>query len=237
MELPKYLQIAEEIKEKIRNGNLKPGDSIPSENSLCATYNVSRMTVRKSLFLLSTEGYIASIAGKGSFVKEPDSEKYLLYYNELVNLISRIDRTRLLEVKIVLPPPEVMNSLHLSSNRKIILVKRLFYSNSEKVAYDLKYLIYYKGMPVVEKEIQYGTFPEMVSKYTSLFAIQKELTISAQLPDDEIARQLSLYNHQPLLVVEQKLFNYQKEPIGLGITYYRGDYCKLYARSPFSALE
>lgn len=234
MELPIYLQIVEGIKEKIKNGVLKPGDAIPSENSLCETYSVSRMTVRKGLALLISEGYITSIPGKGSFVNEPDSEKYTLYYNEMSNLINSIDHTKLIEVNIVLPSAKLIDTLNISSNRKIILIKRLFYSNGEKVAFDQKYLIYYKGMPVVEKEIKYGTFPDMVSKYTSLFAIKKELTISAELPNEEISKHLSLYNTVPLLVVEQKLFNSQKKPIGLGITYFRGDYCKLFANSSFS---
>ncbi|NLI92635.1 MAG: GntR family transcriptional regulator [Peptococcaceae bacterium] len=234
MELPIYLQIVEDIKDKIKSAALKPGDAIPSENALCETYKVSRMTVRKGLAILISEGYITSIPGKGSFVNEPDSEKYTLYYNEMSNLINSIDQTKLIEVNIVLPTAKLINSLNLSSNRKIILVKRLFYSNGEKVAFDQKYLIYYKGMPVVEKEIKYGTFPDMVSKYTSLFAIKKELTISAELPDEEVAKHLSLYNTIPLLVVEQKLFNTQNKPIGLGITYFRGDYCKLSASSSFS---
>jgi GntR family transcriptional regulator len=237
MELPIYLQIVEDMKEKIKSGILKPGDIIPSENSLCETYNVSRMTVRKGLAILISEGYITSIPGKGSFVNEPDSEKYTLYYNEMSNLINSIDSTKLIEVNIVLPTAKLINSLNIASNRKVILIKRIFYSNGEKVAFDQKYLIYYKGMPIVEKEIKYGTFPEMVSKYTSLFAIKKELTISAELPDAEIAKNLSLYNTVPLLVVEQKLFNAQKKPIGLGITYFRGDYCKLFANSSFSNLE
>jgi len=231
MELPIYLQIVEDIKEKIKNGTLKPGDAIPSENALCETYKVSRMTVRKGLAILINEEYITSIPGKGSFVNEPDSEKYTLYYNEMSNLINSIDNTKLIEVNIVLPTEKLINSLNISSNRKIILIKRLFYSNSEKVAFDQKYLIYHKGMPIVEKEIKYGTFPDMISKYTSLFAIKKELTISAEIPDAELANHLSLYNTIPLLVVEQKLFNSQNKPIGLGITYFRGDYCKLFASS------
>jgi len=234
MELPVYLQIIADIKKKIISGELKPGDAIPSENALCETYNVSRMTVRKGLAVLASEGYINSIPGKGSFIKEPDSEKYTLYYNEMSNLISSIDTTKLVEIKIILPPPKVINSLNIASNRRIIMVKRIFFSAREPVAYDEKYLIYYKGMPVVEKEIKYRTFPEMVSKYTSLFAINKELTISAQMPDEKIAGYLSLYNTVPLLVVEQKLINYQNKPIGLGITYFRADYCKLSATSSFS---
>lgn len=234
MELPIYLHIIEEIKAKIKKGILKPGDAIPSENSLCETYGVSRMTVRKGLAILVSEGYINSIPGKGSFVNEPDSQKYVLYYDEMSNMINSIDATKLLEVKIILPTAKLITSLNLSPSKKVIMVKRLFYSNGEQVAYDEKYLIYYKGMPVVEKEIKYATFPEMVSNYTSLFAIKKELTISAQMPDEEISKLLSLYNILPLLVVEQRLFNAQDKPIGLGITHYRGDYCKLSASSSFA---
>lgn len=233
MELPIYLQIAENIKEKIQKGSLKPGDPIPSENSLCDTFKVSRMTVRKGLAVLVNEGYITSIPGKGSFVNEPDTEKYILHYNEMSNMISSIDTTKLLEVNIVHPSARLMNTLNISSNRKIILIKRLFYSNRIPIAFDEKYLIYYKRMPIVEKEIQYGTFPEMISKYTSLFSLKKELTITAQLPDEEISKHLNLYNTVPLLVVEQKLFDTENKPIGLGITYTRGDNCKLHANSSF----
>lgn len=234
MKLPIYLKVIEDIKDKIKNGTLKPGDAIPSESSLCETYGASRMTVRKGLALLANEGYISSIAGKGSFVKEPDSEKFILHYNEMSNLINSIDQTKLLEVNIILPSAKLIDSLNITRDRKIIIIKRLFYTNGKKVAYDEKYLIYQKGMPIVEKEIKHGTFPEMFSSYTSLFAIKKELTISAEIPNEEISQQLSLYNIVPLLVVEQRLFNSQNKPIGLGITHFRGDSCKLFASSSFA---
>ncbi len=237
MELPIYLRIVEDIKDKIKKGSLKPGDPIPSENSLSETYKASRMTVRKGLAILVSDGYIISIPGKGSFVNEPDSEKYILHYNEMSNLIGTIDSTKLLEVNIILPSPHLMSALNISSNRKIILIRRLFYSNHEPVAFDEKYLIYYKGMPIVEKEIKYGTFPEMISKYTSLFSLKKELTISAQLADEEISKNLNLYNTVPLLVIEQKLFDQENKPIGLSVTYYRGDNCKLFANSSFSDVD
>jgi len=234
MELPIYLQIVEEIKDKIKKGLLSPGDAIPSENALCETYKVSRMTVRKGLAVLVNEGYITSIPGKGSYVNEPDSERYILHYNEMSNMINSVDSTKLIEANIVLPTAHLTNALNISSNRKIISIKRVLFSGREPVAFDQKYLIYYKGMPIIEKEIKYRTFPEMISKFTSLFAIKKDLTITAQLPNEEVAKHLALYNTVPLLVVEQKLFNNENKPFGLGITYYRGDYCKLSANSSFS---
>ena len=234
MGLPIYLQLAEDIKEKINIGELKPGDTIYSENALCKTYGASRMTVRKGLAILASEGYIYSIPGKGNFVQEPDSSIYTLYFNEMNNLINSVDKTKLLEVNIIMPPNKLINSLQITKNKKVIMILRLFYTDGEPVAYDIKYLPYYKGMPIVEKEIRYATFPEMVSKNTSLFAIKKELVIFTQMPDEEIGKYLNIYKDLPLMVVEQKLYDIEGKPMGFGITYFRGDYCKLYAEASFS---
>ncbi|GAQ25766.1 GntR family transcriptional regulator [Tepidanaerobacter syntrophicus] len=234
MGLPIYLQIVEDIKEKINSGELKPGDPIYSENTLCKNYNTSRMTVRKGLAILANEGYIYSIPGKGNFVQEPDSSIYTLYYDEMNNLINSVDKTKLLEVNIIMPPYKLIDSLQITKNKKVIMIRRLFYTDEEPVAYDVKYLPYYKGMPIVEKEIRYATFPEMVSKNTSLFAIRKELVISVQMPDEELSKYLNIYNAElPLMVIEQKLYDMDNKPMGLGITYFRGDYCKLYAEASF----
>jgi len=192
------------------------------------------MTVRRGLALLANEGYIYSIPGKGNFVQEPDYTIYTLHYNEMKNFVNSIDKTKLLEVNIILPDYKLINSLQVTRNKKIIVIRRLFITDGEPVAYDIKYLPYYKRMPIVEKEIRYATFPEMVAKSTSLFAIKKELVITAQMPDEEIKKHLNIYNELPLLVVEQKLYDRESKPIGLGITYYRADSCKLYAESLFS---
>jgi len=234
MGLPIYLKIAEDIKEKINNGELKPGDAIYSENALCKAYDASRMTVRRGLALLANEGYIYSIPGKGNFVQQPDFTTYTLHYSEMKNFISSIDKTKLLEVNIILPDERLINSLQVTKNKKIIMIRRLFFTEGEPVAYDIKYLPYYKRMPIVEKEIRYATFPEMVAKSTSLFAIKKELVITAQMPDEQIKGYLNIYNDMPLLVVEQKLYDKESKPIGLGITHFRADSCKLYAESFFS---
>ena len=138
MGLPIYLQIVEDIKEKINSGELKPGDALYSENTLCKTYNASRMTVRKGLAILAGEGYIYSIPGKGNFVKEPDSTTYTLYYDEKNNLINSVDKTKLLEVNIIMPTSKLIEALQITKNKKVIMIRRLFYTDGEPVAYDLK---------------------------------------------------------------------------------------------------
>lgn len=227
MVLPVYTRIVEQIKNKINSGELNPGDIIDSESTLCKEFGASRMTVRKGLAILTNDGYIYSIPGKGNFVQKPDFTKYNLYYDEMSNSINSVDRTKLLEVNIIMPDEKLADSLQISKNKNVIMIRRLFYTDGEPVAYDIKYLLYHRGMPIVEHEIQHATFPEMISKGTPLFAMKKELVIYAQIPEEEMKRHLNIYDNLALLVVEQKLLTQESKPMGLGVTYFRGDYIKL----------
>ncbi len=66
----KYEQIQEELAQQIRQGTLSPGDKLPTEQNLAATYGVSRLTVRQAISGLISSGLVQSIQGKGSFVSE-----------------------------------------------------------------------------------------------------------------------------------------------------------------------
>lgn len=181
MSNPVYIKIAEEIKNKINRAELKPGDAIASEAALCKEFGTSRMTVRKSLAILANEGYIYSIPGKGNFVRKPQHNKYILYYDEMNNAINSVDKTKLLEVNIIMPDEKLADELQITRNKNVIMIRRLFYTDGDPVAYDVKYLIYRKGMPIVEKEIEHATFTEMISGSTSLFAIKKNSPFMLEL--------------------------------------------------------
>lgn len=48
-QLPLYAQLMKEIKEQIQNGMYKPGSKIPTEIELANHYQVSRITVRRTI--------------------------------------------------------------------------------------------------------------------------------------------------------------------------------------------
>ncbi|MBQ4093227.1 MAG: GntR family transcriptional regulator, partial [Firmicutes bacterium] len=64
----KYTQLYEILVEKITCGEWKPNERIPTEQELCRRYDLSRITVRDALALLTKDGYIYRKQGKGSFV-------------------------------------------------------------------------------------------------------------------------------------------------------------------------
>lgn len=63
----KYFLLMEDLKKEIRNGMIKPGDKLLSENQLTKKYEVSRHTVRKALSILANDGFIKVEHGRGSF--------------------------------------------------------------------------------------------------------------------------------------------------------------------------
>ena len=66
----KYIKIEADLKEMIFSGKIRPGEKIPSENTLAAEYQVSRQTVRKALNELIHEGYIYPEHGRGTFCSD-----------------------------------------------------------------------------------------------------------------------------------------------------------------------
>ena len=68
--LPKYLRISQDIIESIRQGRLREGSRVPSENELIRDYGVSNTTARKAHQELECDGWAIRIKGKGTFVRQ-----------------------------------------------------------------------------------------------------------------------------------------------------------------------
>lgn len=58
-------RIAEDLRHRIRDGELMPGSLLPSEAQLCEQYGVARGTVRVALAVLADEGVAEVVPGVG----------------------------------------------------------------------------------------------------------------------------------------------------------------------------
>ncbi|MGL5808683.1 MAG: GntR family transcriptional regulator [Nocardioides sp.] len=71
--LPKYLQIAGHIRDQIVLGDLPPGAEVPSERELAAEWKVARPTATRALATLRTQGFVTSVQGSGTYVRDPST--------------------------------------------------------------------------------------------------------------------------------------------------------------------
>lgn len=67
---PMYLQIMDQIKQKILSGDWPAGFALPSIREMSANTSVSVITVKRAYTELETEGVIVTQAGRGSFVAD-----------------------------------------------------------------------------------------------------------------------------------------------------------------------
>ena len=67
-----YMLIVYALAEKIKSGELKPGDRVPSVTKLVETYNISPSTARRALAKLKDMGLIDTVPGYATFVRFAD---------------------------------------------------------------------------------------------------------------------------------------------------------------------
>ena len=84
---PLYEQIENDIKLKITNGSLRPGDQVGSQNELSKEYSVSIITVKKALFNLVNEGILYTRVGKGTYVAKKKDRKLDLSKHKSIGLV------------------------------------------------------------------------------------------------------------------------------------------------------
>lgn len=78
----KYRQIADNLREQISTGTLRPGDQLPTEPQLATTYGASRSTIRLAIGMLTTNGLVETRQGMGTFVRQPAAPLTVLLTRE-----------------------------------------------------------------------------------------------------------------------------------------------------------
>lgn len=71
---PIYEQITGQMKNLILNGTLRPGDALPSMRLLAKELRISVITTKRAYEDLERDGFITTVVGKGSFVREANVE-------------------------------------------------------------------------------------------------------------------------------------------------------------------
>lgn len=71
---PLYQQVKDSLRRMMLTGMLEPDEKLPSVRSLATQLAINPNTIQRAYAELETEGYIYSVAGRGSFVSAGDGE-------------------------------------------------------------------------------------------------------------------------------------------------------------------
>ena len=89
---PMYLQIMEQVKQRVAVGDWAAGEEIPSIRQLAVALRVSVITVKRAYLELEREGVILTQQGKGSIVTPDPNLGPRLYHEELSEHLDEVAR-------------------------------------------------------------------------------------------------------------------------------------------------
>jgi GntR family transcriptional repressor for pyruvate dehydrogenase complex len=107
-----YEQVADQLRDLIMAGDLRPGHRLPNESSLSREFGVSRATVREALRVLAAQDLIRTAKGAsgGSFITMPSVDHISAFLSSNLGLLSRSEDFSLdefLEARMFLEVPAV----------------------------------------------------------------------------------------------------------------------------------
>lgn len=123
---PLYRQLMHKLRSDIASGVYPVHSRIPSEQELCQTYDVSRVTVRKALLELTQEGLLKRHQGKGTFVSVPRLCKNLKDVNsfhDACQLLNVIPGTRVIHAQLVRATHEDHEKLMIDDDQVLEVVR------------------------------------------------------------------------------------------------------------------
>lgn len=221
---PRYIQLANRIRELIRDGSWKAGEALPSERSIVEATSLSRVTIRKALELLVKEGLLQQRHGSGTYVSE-ESDRIeqslgtLTGFSEDMHSLGHVPSARWIERSIGNPSMEETMMLGLSPGEQVARLHRLRLADGEPLAVE---------MAVVPASI----LPDVERMRESLY---KTLEAKNVLPEKALQRMhacrlpafeaqlLECEEGEPALYIERLSRLESGRAIEFTRSYYRGD--------------
>ena len=109
--LPIYEQICSQIKGLIASGELKPNAPLPSIRALAKDLRISVITCNRAYDALESEGYVYTVASKGCYVADTNSE--LIKESRLREIEELIEKIASLAGSIKLTEGELIEMIRL----------------------------------------------------------------------------------------------------------------------------
>ncbi len=219
--LPKYHQIYLVLREQLHEGLFVGG--LPSELTLTQQFGVARVTVRRALEQLASEGLILREPGRGTrpievrqaSVPEPVTGAQRAHLTGLLeNLVSMSRHTtvKVLEVENVAASVAVASALQLLPGAVVQKAVRVRSTRQGPLSHITTFVPALVARGMGRREL--ARKPILVLLEESGVQVGRaEQTISARLADAEVARHLDVAVGSALLAVRRLIYDVDDKPV------------------------
>ncbi|GAC1443215.1 MAG: GntR family transcriptional regulator [Chloroflexota bacterium] len=224
--LPLYRRIYNDLKAQIESGEYQADDRLPSELELSRSYNVSRITSRQALDLLSTEGLLIRRQGMGSFVASNRVSQPLVRLTDFVEDMSQAGlqaESQVLRWETEPATPHLASLLGLEKDVSVFRLDRLRLANGSPIALDWTWLPPQFGKLLDGEDLTSRTIYRILEGEYGIPIVSGEYAIEACVGDAEQAELLGMGEGDPLLLFGRTSFTTGHKAVYHQKRFYRAD--------------
>ncbi len=225
--LPVYLQIKETLAKDIADGELAPGDIIPSESEMMRRWSVSRITARNVVKELSKDGLVYTVHGRGSFVSQPRITNVLPTLNSYSHDVTAQGMqagSRVLEFGRIEADREVATRLLVPPQSAMIHFRRVHFANRKAVSISETFL------PVSALGAAHGAFTREAVENHSLYGLFQQLGFDLVGGEQEVSATLATLEQAKLLETKRDAALLYADRIAFAPGKIRIEYTRIWTR-------
>lgn len=203
--VPLYFQLIKLIEEKIRSNEWLAGQSLPSEQTFCEHFGLSRTVVRQAFGDLEQRGLLKKHNGKKTTIAHPEYRGTLMQslvgFHEEAERRGQHPRSKVIEFKVTAADKEVASKLSIAEGSKVILLTRLRFLGNRPSVFVKTYLNYDRCAPLLSEDFSDKSLYKVLEQKLGLVIVEGVRTIRAVALKAKEASLLEVKPHSPALLL------------------------------------
>lgn len=230
---PLYSRVEHVLGDEIATGVMKVGEQVPTEDSLIARFEVSRITVRRAIQNLVNRGIVEIRRGRGTFVAAPRITQELTELTGFVEDMHAQGRTptaRVIGKEIVSADTIVAGNLALTKGERVVRIRRVRIADGVPLSLDETYLPLGIGRKVLTNNLKVEPIFSLLERKYGILLVEAEYKLEAVAASNEVAAALRVKQDSPIFRIERTSYSTGSVPVDYEKLYYRGDLVRFVTR-------
>ena len=224
--VPLYYQLKEILQAMVDDGELAPGDIVPSERDICERFSISRMTASKAVSALVDEGVFHRERGRGTFVSYPKptcTSSSLTGFSENIRAAGLDAMTHILAFDEEEASRTIRESLQLPQHDPIVFnILRLRYVEGEPFSLENAWVPKCR-FPELSRDLLEGrSLYTLMREHFGMKLSHASQTIEPVFCSDFEAKNLDLDSGTPVLLFRRVAYAEPQTPVEYSKCVYRG---------------
>jgi len=224
--MPRYHQIAQALRDRIRSGDIAPGERLDNQRRLAEDFGVTLMTLRQALEVLEREGLIMRRHGLGTFVALPSVDYDILNFRAFAGDLSAVGEdvaTRFLRSHFGPADRLAARELTLAPGARVFVLERLRLVDGRPTSFQVSHLAAALGEEVAKADLAVTPLRQVLSFKLGIEITSARETVSAETLPARAAGELGCAPGAPCFRSDRVSVDAESRPIVYDRVFIPGD--------------